>query len=100
MMNCEKHLSKILTSISFSFWACLYYPDVLEETRNDDYLARVNNSYLTREELASLADTSKLNPEQKDQIIKNWVYYEMLFQKADKEGVTTREDYKRILKNF
>ncbi|MDP2364706.1 MAG: hypothetical protein Q8M94_13175, partial [Ignavibacteria bacterium] len=69
-----------------------------KETRKDDYLARVNESYLTREEFASLVDTSKLNPEQKDQIIKNWVYYEMLFQKAKKEGITTREDYKNILK--
>lgn len=97
MMNCEKHLKKILTN-TVLFLGLIVCTGCSKESRKDDYLARVNESYLTREELASLVDTSKLNFEQKNQVIKNWVYYEMLFQKAKKEGVTAREDYKRILK--
>ena len=98
MMNCEKHLIKTITS-TILFCGLLLFIGCSEEIRKDDYLARVNGSYLTREEFASLVDTSNLTLEQKDQIIKNWVYTEMLFQKAVKEGITERVDYKRVLKN-
>jgi hypothetical protein len=38
-----------------------------------------------------LADTANLNSAQKEQLIKNWIYQEVLFQAADKEGITTRK---------
>ena len=98
MMNCEKHLIKTITN-TILFCGLLVFTGCSKEIRKDDYLARVNESYLTREEFASLVDTSNLSLEQKDQIIKNWVYNEMLFQKAVEEGITERIDYKRILKN-
>ena len=98
MMNCEKHINKIITN-SVLFFGLIVFTGCSKETRKDDYLARVNESYLTREELASLVDTSKRNPEQKDQIIKNWVYNEMLFQTAVKKGITSNDNYKRIIKN-
>ncbi|HEX9250718.1 MAG TPA: peptidylprolyl isomerase, partial [Ignavibacteriaceae bacterium] len=47
---------------------------------------------------ASLADTSNLNSAQKEQLIKNWIYQEILFQAADKEGITKRKDYLSIIK--
>ncbi len=97
-MNCEKHLIKTITN-TILFCGLLVFTGCSKEIRKDDYLARVNESYLTREEFASLVDTSNLSLEQKDQIIKNWVYNEMLFQKAVEEGITERDDYKRILKN-
>jgi hypothetical protein len=95
-MNCEKHLNKTLTNIVFllgvlAFGACS------EEEKKDDFVARVNESYLTREDFASLADTTNLNSAQKEQLIKNWIYQEILFQAADKEGITKREDYLSII---
>ena len=90
MMNCEKHLIKTITN-TILFCGLLVFTGCSKEIRKDDYLARVNESYLTREEFASLVDTSNLSLEQKDQIIKNWVYNEMLFQKAVEEGITERD---------
>ncbi len=98
MMNCEKHLIKTITK-TILFCGLFIFTSCSKETRKDDYLARVNESYLTREDLVSLVDTSNLSLEQRDQIIKNWVYHEMLFQKAEEEGITAGDDYKRILKN-
>lgn len=97
MMNCEKHLNKTITKILFLF-GVLAFTACTKEQKKDDFIARVNDSYLTREEFSSLVDTSNLNSTQKDQIIKNWIYQEILFQKASSEGITKLDDYKNILK--
>lgn len=96
MMNCEAHLNKTLTKILFLF-GVLVFAACSKEQKKDDFVARVKESYLTREDFASLADTANLNSAQKEQLIKNWIYQEVLFQAADKEGITTREDYLRIV---
>ena len=96
MMNCEAHLNKTLTKILFLF-GVLIFAACSKEQKKDDYVARVNDSYLTREDFASLADTANLNSAQKEQVIKNWIYQEVLFQAADKEGITNREDYLNIV---
>ena len=95
-MNCEAHLNKTLTKILFLF-GVLIFAACSKEQKKDDFVARVNESYLTREDFASLADTANLNSAQKEQLIKNWIYQEVLFQAADKEGITTREDYLNIV---
>ena len=96
MMNCEAHFNKTLTKILFLF-GVLVFAACSKEQKKDDFVARVNESYLTREDFASLADTANLNSAQKEQLIKNWIYQEVLFQAADKEGITTREDYLNIV---
>jgi len=96
MMNCEAHLNKTLTKILFLF-GVLIFAACSKEQKKDDFVARVNDSYLTREDFASLADTANLNSAQKEQVIKNWIYQEVLFQAADKEGITNREDYLKIV---
>lgn len=95
-MNCEAHLNKPLTKILFLF-GVLIFAACSKEQKKDDFVARVNDSYLTREDFASLADTANLNSAQKEQVIKNWIYQEVLFQAADKEGITNREDYLNIV---
>lgn len=96
MMNCEAHLNKTLTNILFLF-GVLVFAACTQEQKKDDFVARVNESYLTREDFASLADTANLNSSQKEQLIKNWIYQQVLFQAADKEGITRREDYLKIV---
>lgn len=98
MMNCEKRLNQIVINV-IVFSAMLLLWGCTEEHRKDEYIARVNKSYLTREELASLVDTSYLTKNQKEQIIKNWIYNELLFQEAEKEGITKQDEYIKIVKN-
>lgn len=97
MMNCEKHLNKTLTKIFF-LAGVLAIAACSKEQKKDDFVARVNDSYLTREDFASLADTSNLNSAQKEQLIKKWIYQEVLFQEAAKEGITKDKDYLNIIK--
>lgn len=97
MMNCETHIYKPLTKILFLF-GVLVFAACSEEQKKDDFVARVNESYLTREDFTSLADTANLSSAQKEQLIKNWIYQEVLSQAADKEGITKRKDYLNIVK--
>jgi hypothetical protein len=68
-----------------------------KESKKPDFVARINDSYLTREEFASLVDTLKLSPIDKERFIRDWLYHEMLFQKAKDRKILEREDYKNIL---
>lgn len=96
MMNCAKRLHNtisniLLLSVFFSISSCS------EKREKEDYIARVNDSYFTREDLASLVDTSGLTSEEKHKLIKSWVYNEILFQSAESEGITSEDDYLKII---
>ena len=96
MMNYSKHLSQNLTKIFF-LSSVIVILSCSKETKKEEFVARVNNSYLTREEFASLVDTSKLSPADKDQIIKDWIYRELLYQEAKNEKILNEKKYKNIL---
>lgn len=94
MMNCRKHIK--LNNIFFlliiiTITACS------KEEKKKDFVARVNDTYLTREELASLVDTTKIDPADREQVIKDWIYREVLYKKANDEKITKQEDYKNII---
>lgn len=97
MINCKKllRLNKIKTLVFFSL---ILFISCSKEQKKADYLARVNDSYLTREEFASLVDTTNLSPIDKKQIIKDWIFRELLYQKAKDEDITELDEYKRVLK--
>lgn len=97
MMHCEKLLSLKITRIIFLF-SILFFTNCSKETKKEDYIARVNKTYLTREEFTSLVDTTNLTGIEKEQIIKSWIYRELLFQKAKEEGIIDQDDYKNVLK--
>lgn len=96
MMNCEKHLASTINKLIL-FSLVLASAGCSEETKKKDFVARVNDSYLTREEFASLVDTTNLNSDQKEQIIENWVYDEILYQQAQKDGIINSEEYHKII---
>ena len=96
MMNYSKHLSQNLTKIFF-LSSIIVILSCSKETKKEEFVARVNSSYLTREEFASLVDTSKLSPADKDQIIKDWIYRELLYQEAKNEKILNEKKYKNIL---
>lgn len=97
MMNCKTHLNQRLIKIFFLL-IVLGFTYCSKEPKKKDYIARVNESYLTREDFSSLVDTTNHTPFEKEQVVKNWIYKELLFQEAEKEGIVKSENYKSILK--
>jgi len=97
MMSCKTHLNQKLIKIFFLL-IVLSFTYCSREPKKKDYIARVNESYLTGEEFSSLVDTASLTPIEKEQVVKNWIYKELLFQEAEKEGIVKTQNYKSILK--
>jgi hypothetical protein len=98
MINLERHFSR-LNKISLVLIAAAILTGCGKEQPKTEYVARVNDAYLTKKELASLIDTTMVNTLHKSEIIRNWINREILFQKAIKEGIVKQDDYKRLIKN-
>ena len=83
----------ILIFILFFLSACS------KEPKKKEYIARVNNNFLTQEDLNNmLPDTGNKNF-YKNELIRNWINKELLYQEAVKEGVTNGSDYTRLLQD-
>ncbi len=74
----------VLCSIVFS--ACT------ERRTSDTYVARVNDSYLTTEELREHIDTTSISSRQIDAYVNRWVSRELLFQEAQRQGLDRSPD--------
>ena len=98
MMNLIRHLSR-LNKISYMLIAASILTGCGKEQPKTEYVARVNDAYLTKIELASLIDTTMVNTLHKSEVIRNWVNREILFQEAKNEGILQQDDYKGLINN-
>jgi hypothetical protein len=98
MINSKRHLSR-LNKISLVLIAAAILTSCGKEQPKTEYVARVNDAYLTKKELASLIDTTMVNTLHKSEVIRNWVNREILFQKAKNEGILQQDDYKGLINN-
>ena len=98
MMNSKRHLKKH-TKLFFCILAAIIIAGCGEEKKEAGYVARVNNSYLTKDEITRMIDTSSAGQFQKNEVIRNWINREILFQEAEKEGILKQNDFNRLLKN-
>ena len=98
MISSKKHLSR-LNKISLVLIAAAFLTSCGKEQPKTEYVARVNDAYLTKKDLASLIDTTMVNTLHKSEVIRNWINREILFQKAKKEGILQQDDYKGLIKN-
>jgi len=62
-----------------------------------NFVARVNNSYLTRDELAKMIDTSSASNFYKNEIIRNWINKEVMYQEAEKKGILKESEFNRLI---
>ena len=98
MMNFKKHSAKkrifsLFLIAATILWGCV------EEKKEEDFAARVNDSYLSKKELKELIDTTSSNTFYKSEVIRSWINRELMFQKAVEKGILDEEKYKRVIKN-
>ena len=98
MMNSKRHLKK-QNKLFLCVLAAFIIAGCGEEKKESVYVAKVNNSYLTKDELSRMIDTSSAGQFQKNEVIRNWINREILFQEAEKEGILEQNDFNRLLKN-
>ncbi len=68
------------------------------EEKKIDYAAKVNDVYLTQDELSNFLSDPKYSQIEKTEFVNEWVEKEVLFQEAIEEGITDSEEYKRIVR--
>jgi hypothetical protein len=68
-----------------------------KEEPKKNYIARVDDSYLTIKNLAWDLDTSKLQESRKNEYIRNWIETELLYKEAVKEDILDEDIYKLTL---
>lgn len=61
-----------------------------------NYVAKVNNAYLTNQELTAILESSG-KKQYKSEVIRNWVNKQVLYQEAEKEGITGQDIFKNKL---
>jgi hypothetical protein len=98
MMNFKRHIS-LLNKIGSVFFAAIIIAGCGQEQKETEYVARVNDAYLTKAELSSLIDINSSSTFHKSEIIRNWINREILFQEAVKDGILDKDEYKKVIKD-
>lgn len=96
-MSFIRHLKK--NRISSIVLALILLAGCEQESKKTDYIARVNDAYLTAQDLASIIDTNASNTFYRNEAIRNWINRELLYQQAVKEGILQEDNYKRVIYN-
>lgn len=97
MKSFKKLLNK--NNIVIGFLTAVIFVSCGEEKPKDGYLARVNDTYLSAEEFENLSKLSSLKGKFREEIIRQWIEKELLYQEAKSEGITDEVEYKRIIEN-
>jgi len=97
-MNFLKHLSKI-EIFTFFIFASIILSGCEKEKVKKDFVARVNNSYLTKEQLSSLMAGYSGKNYYKEEVIRNWINQELLYQEAVKNGILKEKAFNSLLDN-
>lgn len=97
-MNLKKHLNKIRFIPILIITAALYQGCGGDRPRTD-YVAKVNTSYLTSEEVAAMVDTSAGRRFYRNEVIKNWIEKELLYQAALDEGIIKDAEFQKLIEN-
>ena len=70
-----------------------------KEKPKKDYVARVNDVYLTSEELSGMISSGSYSKLYKEELIRAWIKREVLYQSALNDGLTNDEEFKRLVDN-
>ena len=96
MMNWKKHLSRINIVLTTLLTAALIV-GCQESSDKTDYVARVNDSYLSGSDLLEILDSANVDNNFKAEVIRNWILKELLYQEAISEGILNERDFKSII---
>lgn len=96
ILNLIKHLWKQNKFFSV-FFTVVFFTGCGKEPERKDYIARVNDSYLTQNNIDEMVDTSFSNNFFRSEIIRNWIDEELLYQQAVNEGIVEEEEFNRII---
>lgn len=84
----------ILIAVTSILFSCEEKPKTII---NDNVVAKVNNSILTKEAFNNFTSSEKYSHKFGREIINEWIEKELLFNKANEEGITNTAEYIELL---
>lgn len=67
-----------------------------KEPAKKEFIARVNNAYFTQDDLTAVVDSGYGKHLYKDEIVRNWIDKELLFQQAKNEGILKDNEFLKV----
>lgn len=95
MINSKKLLRN---SFFLSALIAIFFFGCNKERETKKYIARVNDAYLTEEDVSEL-DSLFERGFSRNEVIKKWIEKELLYQEAMKTGIADDDDFNRIINN-
>lgn len=92
-------LNKLLRNSFFLTWLIVvFFFGCNKEPETKKYVARVNDAYLTEEDISEL-DSLFERGFSRSELIKRWIEKELLYQEAMKTGIADEDNFNRIINN-
>lgn len=92
-------LNKLLRNSFFlSAFCAIFFFGCKKEPEREKYIARVNDAYLTEDDISEL-DSLFQQGFSRNELIKKWIEKELLYQEAMKKGITDEDEFNRIINN-
>jgi hypothetical protein len=96
-MNLRTHLNN---QINFGFATCFVlflYAGCSKQEKQEAYVAKVDNSVLTEEQLKSALSEDENKSRFRSEFINDWIETEILFKEAEKEGILKEDKFNSLL---
>ncbi|MDF1611045.1 peptidylprolyl isomerase [Stygiobacter electus] len=93
-MKSLKKLSKINL---FIILIILIITSCSKEEQKDKNVIKINDSYLTEEDLKSMLNDQLNRTKLKEELINEWIEDEVLYNEAKKEGILEEKDFQKIM---
>jgi len=85
-----------LNNVIFLSFCALFLAACTQKAPPKEYVARVNNQYLTKDDLKNMMSSGSPNYQYRSELIREWINSEVLYQEAVKQGILKDKDFKRI----
>ncbi len=85
-----------LNNVIFFSFCALFFAACTQKAPPKEYVAKVNNQYLTENDLKSMMGPGSQSHKYRSELIREWINREILYQEAVKQGILKDKEFKRI----
>jgi hypothetical protein len=95
-INLKKHLKKQINIFFLILITAVVLSGCGKESHKKEYLARVNDTYFTKDDLNAIIDSGSGRNFYKNEIIRDWINKELLFQEAKNSGILDDKGFQKL----
>ena len=98
-INLKKHLKRQSNLFLLILFTAVFFTGCGKESPKKQYLARVNDSYFTNDDLDAIIDSGSGRNLYKNEIIREWINKELLYQEAKNSGILDNQSFQNLKAN-